>query len=134
MPASRPTDALARSFAGEVARRGDCALFFRNRRDARVRVLRQTLVPAVAAIVLATLAGSCARDPLPQPDSYAAHLYVERCGQCHAAYNPHQMTAAMWQAQVDAMRPRMRQAGIAPLSADERAAILDYLTHNAGSQ
>jgi ribosomal protein L31 len=84
--------------------------------------------------MLATVAAACKHDILPESGTYAARLYVERCGQCHPAYNPHQMTAAMWQAQVDAMQPRIQQAGLVPLTADERAAILDYLTRNAGSQ
>ncbi len=99
-----------------------------------MRVRLCSLVSAIAAALLAAFAASCAREALPQSESPSARLYVERCGQCHAAYNPHQMTAGMWQAQVDAMQARMQQAGIAPLSADERAAILDYLTQNAGTQ
>jgi hypothetical protein len=37
----------------------------------------------------------------------------------------------MWEVQVQAMEPRMAQAG-RPLSEHERRAILDYLTRNAG--
>jgi hypothetical protein len=42
------------------------------------------------------------------------------------------MTAAMWQTQVDAMDPKIRAAGIPPLTSDQRRIILDYLTRNAG--
>ncbi len=83
---------------------------------------------------LAIIGTGCGRDTLPQSDTYEARLYVERCGQCHPAYNPHQLTAAMWETQVDAMQPKIEQAGLAPLTADERAAILDYLRRNAGTQ
>jgi len=71
---------------------------------------------------------------MPDEGSYAAQLYVKRCGQCHQAYNPSLMTAAMWEVQVDRMQERMRQIGISPLSADERKVILDYLSSHAGKQ
>jgi len=44
------------------------------------------------------------------------------------------MTAAMWSEQVEAMRLKMAQAGVAPLSAAEHQQILDYLERNAGAQ
>jgi len=44
------------------------------------------------------------------------------------------MTAAMWELQVDAMQDKMRRAGIAPLADQQRKAILDYLTRNAGTE
>jgi Dihaem cytochrome c len=87
-----------------------------------------------AVWALATLGGFCACNrpaALPEHGSYAARLYVERCGGCHAAYNPRSMTAGMWQVQVQAMEPRMAQAGL-PLSDAERRTILRYLTRNAG--
>ncbi|HEY6394956.1 MAG TPA: hypothetical protein VIX12_06015 [Candidatus Binataceae bacterium] len=70
---------------------------------------------------------------MPEQDSYAGQLYIRRCGQCHVAYNPHAMTAAMWQVQVQLMEDKMRRGGVAPLSPDQRTTILDYLTRNAGS-
>jgi diheme cytochrome c len=90
----------------------------------------------LAAVVLAAGVAitGCSRDRLPEQDSYAGQLYASRCGQCHAAYNPHGMTAAMWQTQVDAMQGKMQQAGIAPLSDEQRATILGYLQRNAGTQ
>jgi ribosomal protein L31 len=106
----------------------------RNRRDARVRVPLRSLRLRVVVALLSLLAAACTHQALPDSDTYAARLYVERCGQCHPAYNPRQLTAAMWETQVDAMQPRIQQAGLAPLSADERAAILDYLQRHAGTQ
>jgi hypothetical protein len=133
MPSSRATDNLAGASAGEEVPRSGCNRFG-NRRAARAHLLLRSLLAGIATVFLATFGASCASDPLPQPESPSARFYVERCGQCHAAYNPHQMTAAMWQAQVDAMQSRMQQAGIAPLSTNDRAAILDYLTRNAGTR
>lgn len=91
---------------------------------------------AIAALVLAAAieVPGCSRDRLPEQDTYAGQLYVNRCGRCHVAYNPHAMTAAMWQTQVEAMQGKMLQAGIAPLSDDQRTTILDYLKRNAGTQ
>ncbi len=84
------------------------------------------------ALALALIAsGAGCRASLPEVGSDAAQLYIERCGTCHAAYNPRSMTAAMWAVQMGAMEPRMAQAGH-PLSERERRAILDYLTRNAG--
>ncbi|HEY2524292.1 MAG TPA: hypothetical protein VGI29_04485 [Candidatus Binataceae bacterium] len=71
---------------------------------------------------------------MPDEGSYAAQLYVKRCGQCHQPYNPSLMTAAMWAVQVDRMQERMKQAGISPLNADERKTILGYLSSHAGAQ
>jgi len=85
---------------------------------------------ALAVALIASAAG-CRESSLPEAGDDAARLYVERCGACHVAYNPRSMTAAMWTVQVDAMEPRMAQAG-RPLSERERRAILDYLTRNAG--
>ena len=87
-------------------------------------------VTAVAVIFLA----ACHARPLPEADSDAARTYVERCGQCHRAYDPRAMTGAMWQTQVELMDTKIRQARMEPLTADQRRTILDYLTRNAGTQ
>jgi hypothetical protein len=44
------------------------------------------------------------------------------------------MTAAMWEAQVEAMRVKIAQAGQPPLSPQQHLAILDYLKRNADKQ
>jgi hypothetical protein len=41
------------------------------------------------------------------------------------------MTADMWRVQVPIMEDKMHQAGLPPLTDEDRAAILDYLTRNA---
>lgn len=46
-------------------------------------------------------------------------------------YNPGSLTASMWEVQVQAMEPRMREAGLPTLTHDERRAILDYLQQHA---
>src|SRR5262249_38663089 len=84
-----------------------------------------------AAMILLT---ACHARPLPEAGSDGARTYVERCGQCHRAYDPRSMTEAMWQTQVELMDTKIRQAGMTPLSADQRHIILDYLTRNAGTR
>jgi Dihaem cytochrome c len=86
-----------------------------------------------AAVILLTL-GGCKQQPLPEQDSYAGQLYLRQCGQCHQPYNPHAMTAAMWDVQVPKMEEKIRQAGLPPLQAEQKRAIVEYLERNAGQQ
>jgi hypothetical protein len=79
------------------------------------------------------LAG-CQR-PLPEQDSPAGQLYLQRCGQkCHAPYNPHAMTAATWEIEMSTMEEKIRQSGMPPLEPEDQRIILDYLKRNAGQQ
>jgi hypothetical protein len=86
----------------------------------------------VGALIIA--AGGCAPKRLPEEGSAAQRLYATRCGGCHRPFQPSTMTAAMWSEQVEAMRLKMAQAGVAPLSEAEQRQILDYLERNAGRQ
>src|SRR5271170_1710979 len=88
----------------------------------------------VTLLGAAVLFASCQSRKLPDEGSEAAQLYLRKCGQCHQAYDPSQMTTAMWAAQVDLMQERMKQTGLAPLTPAERKTILDYLSSNAGKQ
>jgi len=74
------------------------------------------------------------RAPLPDKDSPAAQLYARRCDNCHRPYNPHGMTAAMWDEKEKVMEGNIRAAGMPPLTADERATILQYLERYAGTE
>lgn len=87
---------------------------------------------SLPALVIIVLAGC--QQPLPEQDTYAGQLYVRQCGQCHRPYNPHALTAAMWDVEVPKMEQKMRQTGLPPLDAAQRQAILDYLERNAGTQ
>ena len=40
----------------------------------------------------------------------------------------------MWELKVPLMEPKIRAAGMPPLTADERASILEYLKRYAGTQ
>ena len=44
------------------------------------------------------------------------------------------MTAAMWDTQVTMMDVKIHNAGMPPLTSDEREAILDYLKGHAGTE
>ncbi len=88
---------------------------------------------ALALTFLSILISGC-RAPLPDADSPAAQLYVRRCDHnCHRPYNPHTLTAAMWETKVMMMETKIQAAGQPPLTPDERDTILKYLEHNAGT-
>lgn len=72
--------------------------------------------------------------PLPEAGSAAERLYLERCGSCHRPYQPRSLTAAMWQAQLVAMRQKIAAAGQPPLTPAQDHEILEYLQRNAGVQ
>jgi hypothetical protein len=92
----------------------------------------QRTVFAVAFIAVFT--SGCKPASLPDATSPGAQLYVNRCGNCHAPYNPHEMTASMWDTQVTMMEVKMQAAGQPPLTSDERDSILEYLKRNAGTE
>jgi len=89
-------------------------------------------VAAFAAVAVAFL--GCQAPLLPEHGTPTAQLYVSRCGQCHAPYNPQVLTAAMWSKQVEMMELKMRQAGLRPLTGEQREQILDYLKRNSTRQ
>jgi Dihaem cytochrome c len=88
----------------------------------------------MAMLFAAALLAACQNGKIPPQDSYQAQLYVRKCGQCHQPYNPSLMTSAMWMMQMDSMQQRMEQAGLPPLSPEDRKTILGYLTSHAGHQ
>jgi hypothetical protein len=95
----------------------------------------ELLSPLACLLSVSLLFASCQKSrPLPEQGTYAQQLYVERCGTCHRPYSPASMTAAMWEAQVEAMGAKIVQAGLPPLSSQQHLTILDYLKRNAGRQ
>ena len=87
----------------------------------------------VIVSLLTLLAAGCSRAPLPEEGSESARLYTERCGGCHAPYNPELMTAQMWETMVSRMEITMKRRG-QPLAKADRAEILAYLSRNAGTR
>jgi hypothetical protein len=98
-----------------------------------MRSATQRIALALAALIFITFAGC--KQPLPEQDSYAGQLYLQRCGEkCHRPYNPHAMTAAMWEIEMPTMEAKIRQSGMPPLEPEQKQVILDYLKRNAGQQ
>ena len=97
------------------------------------RPLRKSASVAAAALLFLFFAG-CKPAALPDSASPGAQLYVNRCGNCHAPYNPHELTASMWDTQVTMMELKIQQAGMPPLTSDEHDAILEYLKRHAGTE
>ena len=89
---------------------------------------------SIALAFVAILLSGCRPAQLPDATSPSAQLYVSRCGNCHVPYNPHEMTAAMWDTQVTMMELKIQAAGQPALTSDERNSILEYLKHNAGTE
>jgi hypothetical protein len=83
--------------------------------------------------VITTLFPACQRS-LPEQNSPTAQLYASRCGSCHRAYDPHSLTAAMWELQVSAMQMKIVAAGQPAMRVEEQQTILDYLRRNAGGE
>jgi hypothetical protein len=105
----------------------------RNSEDTRAALLAVSLLTSL--LLTSLLFAGCQKPKLlPEQGTFAQQLYVERCGACHRPYSPASMTAAMWEAQVEAMRVKIAQAGQPPLSPEQHLTILDYLKRNAGRQ
>ncbi len=96
-----------------------------------IPLVRRRRIIVIGLLIAAT---GCGPKPLPEAGSDAQRLYATRCGGCHRPFLPSTMTAAMWGEQVEAMRLKMSQAGVAPLTEAERRQIIDYLERNAGQE
>jgi Dihaem cytochrome c len=94
------------------------------------RIQRAVFILALVGLVIS----GCKRTSLPDATSPGAQLYVNRCGNCHVPYPPHEMTASMWDTQVTMMEVKIQAAGMPPLTSDERESILEYLKRNAGTE
>jgi hypothetical protein len=84
--------------------------------------------------MLACSAVACSPD-LPDPETPAAQLYVNRCNGCHRVFAPRSLTAAMWDMQVERMQGEMVRRGLPPLTKAERGTVLAYLhRHSADAR
>ena len=87
---------------------------------------------AIFALGVAIALAFAACDPsLPDGESAEAKVYANRCSGCHRLYDPSVMKFAMWEVVVGRMEGLMARSGRAPLAADERRQILDYLERHA---
>jgi hypothetical protein len=85
--------------------------------------VRQTTRLAVAVALAAAGCGPS----FPAPDSPGARVLQERCAGCHRVSAPGTMTAAMWDYQIDRMRPLYASKGMPWLTPDEERALRDYV-------
>ena len=99
----------------------------------RVHIPHKAIYAAFILALVSLVIAGCKRSSLPDATSPGAQLYANRCGNCHVAYNPHEMTASMWDTQVTMMEVKIQAAGMPALTSDERESILEYLKSNAGT-
>ena len=86
----------------------------------------------VALGTLALVVAGCDAS-LPDPESPGATLYANRCTGCHRLYAPGSLTAPMWEVTVQRMQGELVRRGVPPLSKDEQATLLAYLSaHSTG--
>ena len=67
----------------------------------------------------------------PESNSSGAKLYLEKCGDCHAAPLPSIHSEKQWFGVVQRMQLRMTNKAIKPLNQQELAIVIDYLRKHA---
>jgi hypothetical protein len=87
----------------------------------------------LAFLFLGPVLNGCAGGPtpVPDPDSAAARLYVDKCGACHAVPHPKRNTAEDWHHLLPLMEQRMAERGKEPLTDEEREILSKYLDAHA---
>jgi hypothetical protein len=68
--------------------------------------------------------------PIPDAESSAARLYVEKCGPCHSVPHPKRHTFAEWRHIMVVMKERMESKGMT-LTPEENKVILSYLEQHS---
>ena len=79
----------------------------------------------LSLVAIAGCAGS--PTPIPAPESEEAKVYRERCSGCHSLPHPKRHTFEQWRHLLKVMEKQMRHEGTPPMTASEKAAILEYL-------
>jgi len=94
------------------------------------REIKSVTKHALAAVVSVMIISGCASNgtPIPAPQSEAALLFADKCGECHAVPHPARHSADDWPHYVALMEQRMRERDIALLSEAQRQLILSYLS------
>ncbi|GMR04277.1 MAG: hypothetical protein BMS9Abin23_0169 [Thermodesulfobacteriota bacterium] len=93
-----------------------------------------TAKTAVVILLLSafTLFIAGCKQTLPEIDSPGAKLYIAKCGICHPPRHPQIHTYKAWKKIVPIMDKRAQESGLrAPLTEEEKAAILEYLRKHA---
>lgn len=98
------------------------------------------LIVAVLVVLLVMLQIGCSEQQAgktlspsdyPEYNTSAAKLYLEKCGNCHAAPLPSIHSEKQWFGVVQRMQLRMTNKAIKPLNQQESAVIIDYLRKHA---
>jgi hypothetical protein len=83
---------------------------------------------AFILFILAVVSGCAGRPtPIPDPESENAKLYVAKCVLCHSVPHPRRHTYEQWEHIIMVMEKQIEHKKMAPLTKDEKAAILEYL-------
>ncbi len=88
--------------------------------------IKKLILPALFVILVSSAAGC--QVELPEPDSRAAKLYLEKCSSCHSAKHPKILPIRIWKKKVIQMEEKVKTSGMRkPLTEEELKIILDYL-------
>lgn len=70
--------------------------------------------------------------PLPEKESAAVRLYIEKCSSCHEAKHPGLLSEEAWVHIVERMEKYVLEMGVRePLNDQDKAVILKYLQKHA---
>ena len=89
------------------------------------------------AFTMAIAVFACGNNQTAQPRNYPdegtpqAQIYMEKCGQCHAAPLPSAHTAKIWPSVLQRMQLRMKTKHVPPLTRKEMSIILGYVQQHA---
>lgn len=62
------------------------------------------------------------------------HLFLHRCGACHAPPDPAMHTAAEWRSTLTRMHRNIEDAGLLPIAGEDRERILAFLARHAAER
>jgi hypothetical protein len=88
-------------------------------------------------LIIGMAVSGCGSEKPEQPRNYPdkgtaqAQLYMDKCGQCHAAPLPSAHTAKTWPSVLDRMQMRMKTKHVPPLTREEMSIIFGYLQQHA---
>jgi len=96
--------------------------------------MRGIFIVAMCLLIYACSEPKITKKIYPDADGQAAVLYINKCGQCHAAPLPDNHTANIWPAVLERMKMRMISKKVTPLTEEETVIVLEYLQTHAKAQ
>ena len=90
--------------------------------------LKVAVRPLIVAATMLLVGCATTGTPIPLPQSQAALLFADKCGECHAVPHPARHSADEWPHYVALMERRMAERNVTALSDAERQLILRYLS------